>query len=55
LEVEITKTKFMEQSFATLQAGVDAVEVKLEAELGHWYNTVVDCLRYSNFSGTLFH
>jgi hypothetical protein len=52
LHVERAKKDFMEKSISTLGATVDGVNVKLEAEMGHWYNIVEDSLHFSNFKGT---
>jgi hypothetical protein len=53
VRLEKMKTDFMEMSITRLRAHIDAVAVKLEAELGQWYNIVPDSLHFSNFYGTL--
>jgi hypothetical protein len=50
--VEWAKLEFMQKSISTLEPTVDGIAVKVEAEMGHWYNTVADSLHFSNFVGT---
>jgi hypothetical protein len=55
LNLERTKKEFMEKSVSSLPGCPEVMTVKLEAELGHWYNIVNDALRSSNFLSTVFY
>lgn len=49
LQVEVQNLQFMESMIEGLLARIPAVAVKVETELGTWFNTVTGSLQHSNY------